>query len=137
VKPGWEELAERLRLRVGELVDRRDISQLELADRTGYTQPHISNVLAGRRPLALSLAIALARATGTTISQLCDPDELRALKRWMREQCQEDPGAEQPRSARAAISTAMEGRHSWSGGAREHPDSATARQPAAQGENQT
>jgi transcriptional regulator with XRE-family HTH domain len=91
VKPAWEEIAERLRAHVGELVARRDISQIELADRTGYTQPHISNVLAGRRPLALSLAIALARATGTTISQLCDPDELRELRRWMDEQCEGGP----------------------------------------------
>lgn len=47
-----------------EMLDDRDMSQRELAIRTGVKEPHISNIVRGKKPLSVSFAKKLGYALG-------------------------------------------------------------------------
>lgn len=81
------ELAPRIRAHVRAIVKRRDVTLTEIAARTGYTEAHLSNVLAGRRSMRPELAEALTRATGATLADLFGDAELRSIEKWMAAQC--------------------------------------------------
>lgn len=78
--------AARLTAQLRRIVARGDISVSEIARRTGYTQSHLSNVIAGRRKMPPDMADSLMHATGTTLADLYAGDELRELRRWIERQ---------------------------------------------------
>ncbi len=47
-----------------ETIEVRGISQKELAQRTGFTEKHISQIITGKMPISPGAAIRLERVTG-------------------------------------------------------------------------
>ncbi len=74
--PGFGDLQQRLvtqlkaRVRSGELTERG------LARITGISQPHIHNVLKGKRTLSLELTDVILQILGVDLLDLIEPDEL-------------------------------------------------------------
>lgn len=57
-------------------VARRKFTQVQLASALGMSQPVVSRLLSGERPLTLDFVAAVARVLDVPISQLIgDPDE--------------------------------------------------------------
>lgn len=56
------EIASRVRVHARDLVQRRQLSTVDLAHRTGYSQPHISQLLTGKRSMTIEAADALILA---------------------------------------------------------------------------
>jgi len=74
--PGFGELASRLVRYVQELIRRGEMSERRLARLTGYSQPHIHNVLRGVRSLNLAMADRFLETLGVPLAALFTPDEL-------------------------------------------------------------
>ncbi len=66
----WRHLEERLLTFVRRKVRRGEMSERGLAKLTGYTQPHIHNVVNGKRRLNSDLADALLRQLGLSAEEL-------------------------------------------------------------------
>ena len=66
----FHELEARLRERLKQMVRRGEISERQLALRTGYTQPHIHNVLKGARGVNAELADALLLCVQMSLDDL-------------------------------------------------------------------
>jgi transcriptional regulator with XRE-family HTH domain len=65
----------RQRIRSGELTERR------LARMTGISQPHIHNVLKGKRGLSPVMADTILRVLRVDLLDLIEPDEIADLQR--------------------------------------------------------
>ncbi|MBI1357532.1 MAG: hypothetical protein GC160_24595 [Acidobacteria bacterium] len=74
--PGFGELASRLVRYLNELVRRGEISERGLARLAGYSQPHVHNVLHGRRALNLEVADRFLETLGISLTALFTPDEM-------------------------------------------------------------
>lgn len=73
---GFGELADRLVRYLNELVQRGEVSERGLAKLSGYSQPHIHNVLHGARTLKISTADRLLETLGIPLSALLTSEEL-------------------------------------------------------------
>ena len=73
---GFEELADRLVRYLNELVQCGEVSERGLAKLSGYSQPHIHNVLHGVRALKISTADRLLETLGIPLTALFTQDEL-------------------------------------------------------------
>ena len=51
---------------LAEVLDERDMTQTELAERTGLSIKHINRIVKGRAPITPDTALLLERATGLT-----------------------------------------------------------------------
>jgi len=69
-------LQENLRRELRRRIEARELTGLELARRTGFTQAHISNFLNRKRGLKLSALDRVLRAIGLELYDLLDPHEL-------------------------------------------------------------
>ncbi len=70
------DLERRLLALLNQKVRRGEISQRQLARRTGFTQPHIHNVLKGARRLHTELADAALQSLELSVTDLLDPGEV-------------------------------------------------------------
>ncbi len=68
-----EDLGRALREDLAARIRRGETSERRLARLSGYTQPHIHNILKGRRRLSLELADRLMQAGGLTLAGLLEP----------------------------------------------------------------
>jgi hypothetical protein len=57
-----------------------------MVDLTGYTQPHVCNLMNGKRELTPAIQESLMRAAGIRIADLFTDEGLRAIARWIHEQ---------------------------------------------------
>ena len=73
---GFEGLADRLVRYLNELVQRGELSERGLAKLSGYSQPHIHNVLHGARALNIAMADRLLATMGIPLTALLTPEEL-------------------------------------------------------------
>ena len=69
----FQDLNRRLRERLAGLVRRGETSERRIARLSGYTQPHVHNVLKGTRRLSAELADGLLKACGLTVRDLLEP----------------------------------------------------------------
>lgn len=69
-------LQESLRKELRKRIDAGELTGMELARRTGFTQAHISNFLNRKRGLKLSALDRMLRAIGLTLYDLLNPHEL-------------------------------------------------------------
>lgn len=69
-------LQEALRREVARRIDAGELTGMELARKTGFTQAHISNFLNRKRGLKLRALDRMLRALGLTLYDLLDPREL-------------------------------------------------------------
>ena len=69
-------LQEHLRRELRKRIDSGQLTGMELARRTGFTQAHISNFLNRKRGLKLSALDRMLKAIGLTLYDLLDPHEL-------------------------------------------------------------
>jgi transcriptional regulator with XRE-family HTH domain len=69
-------LQEHLRKELRRRIDARELTGMELARRTGFTQAHISNFLNRKRGLKLSALDRMLKAIGLTVYDLLNPHEL-------------------------------------------------------------
>ena len=76
---GFRHLASRLTRYLNELVRRGEVSERGLAHLTGYSQPHIHNVLKGARGMNAELADQLLAGLGVSMMALFTQDELSGL----------------------------------------------------------
>ncbi len=76
---GFRHLASRLTRYLNELVRRGEVSERRLAHLTGYSQPHIHNVLKGARGMNNELADQLMAGLGVPMLSLFTQDELSGL----------------------------------------------------------
>ena len=76
------ELERRLVLRLRERVRSGETTERGLARMTGVSQPHIHNVLKGKRFFSLEMADAVLRQLHLEILDLIEPEEL--LEWWHR-----------------------------------------------------
>ena len=76
---GFRHLASRLTRYLNELVRRGEVSERGLAHLTGYSQPHIHNVLKGARGMNNELADQLMAGLGLSLLSLFTQDELSGL----------------------------------------------------------
>ena len=76
---GFQQLASRLTRYLNELVRRGEVSERGLAHLTGYSQPHIHNVLKGARGMNTELADQLMAGLGVSMMSLFTQDELSGL----------------------------------------------------------
>ena len=76
---GFRHLASRLTRYLNELVRRGEVSERGLAHLTGYSQPHIHNVLKGARGMNTELADQLMAGLGLSLLALFTQDELSGL----------------------------------------------------------
>ena len=76
---GFRHLASRLTRYLNELVRRGEVSERGLAHLTGYSQPHIHNVLKGARGMNAELADQLLAGLGVSMMSLFTQDELSGL----------------------------------------------------------
>jgi len=76
---GFQLLALRLTRYLNELVRRGEVSERGLAHLTGYSQPHIHNVLKGARGMNTELADQLMAGLGLSMMALFTQDELSGL----------------------------------------------------------
>lgn len=74
--PGFEELTNRLIRHLNERVRRGEMSERSLARLTGYSQPHIHNVLKGSRALTAELADRILSLLGVPLVSLLTQQEL-------------------------------------------------------------
>jgi hypothetical protein len=74
--PGFQELYARLIQRVRQRVRRGELSERSLARLVRYSQPHMHNVLKGRRLLAAELADRVLRLLGIPLASLLTREEL-------------------------------------------------------------
>lgn len=70
----WE-LERRLLADIRERVRRGDLTERGLARLAGVSQPHIHNVLKGKRDLSIDTADAILSALGIDLADLLDPHE--------------------------------------------------------------
>ena len=68
------ELAEALRTELARRIKARDCSTAELARRTHFSQPHVSQMIAGKRRLSAEAADAIALASGIRFEDLLIED---------------------------------------------------------------
>jgi transcriptional regulator with XRE-family HTH domain len=73
----WE-LERRLLADIRERVRRGDLTERGLARLAGVSQPHIHNVLKGKRDLSIETADAILSALGIDLADLLDPHEPRS-----------------------------------------------------------
>jgi hypothetical protein len=67
--------------RLNEIIDEREIPQIEIAERSGLAQGHISNVLSGKTPEAAFYVIAkIAKAIGVSIDWITEEPRAPAAK---------------------------------------------------------
>ncbi len=76
---GFRHLASRLTRYLNELVRRGEVSERGLAHLTGYSQPHIHNVLKEARGMNTELADQLMAGLGLSLLSLFTQDELSGL----------------------------------------------------------
>ena len=76
---GFRSLAARLTRYLNELVRRGEISERGLARLSGYSQPHIHNVLKGARKMNLELADQIMELLGIPLLSLFTQEELSGL----------------------------------------------------------
>ena len=76
---GFRHLTSRLTRYLNELVRRGEVSERGLAHLTGYSQPHIHNVLKGARGMNTELADQLMAGLGLSLLSLFTQDELSGL----------------------------------------------------------
>ena len=76
---GFRCLAARLARYLNELVRRGEISERGLARLTGYSQPHIHNVLKGARKMNVELADQIMELLGIPLLSLFTQQELSGL----------------------------------------------------------
>ena len=76
---GFRNLTSRLIRFLNELVRRGEVSERWLAHLTGYSQPHINNVLKGARGMNTELADHLMAGLGISMMSLFTQDELSGL----------------------------------------------------------
>ena len=69
-------LQETLRTELRKRIGAGELTGMELARRTGFTQAHISNFLNRKRGLKLSALDRTLQATGISLFDLLNPDEL-------------------------------------------------------------
>lgn len=69
-------LQENLRRELRKRIDAGELTGMELARRTGFTQAHISNFLNRKRGLKLSALDRMLKAVGLTLYDLLNPHEL-------------------------------------------------------------
>lgn len=69
-------LQEQLRKEMRRRIEARELTGMELARRTGFTQAHISNFLNRKRGLKLSALDRMLKAIGLTVYDLLNPHEL-------------------------------------------------------------
>lgn len=69
-------LQEHLRKELRRRIDASELTGMELARRTGFTQAHISNFLNRKRGLKLSALDRMLKAIGLTVYDLLNPHEL-------------------------------------------------------------
>jgi len=69
-------LQENLRKELRKRIDSRELTGMELARRTGFTQAHISNFLNRKRGLKLGALDRMLKAIGLTLYDLLNPHEL-------------------------------------------------------------
>ena len=69
-------LQENLRRELRKRIDAGQLTGMELAKRTKFTQAHISNFLNGKRGLKLSALDRMVKAVGMTLYDLLNPHEL-------------------------------------------------------------
>jgi len=74
--PGFGELADRLVRYLNELVRRGEVSERGLARLSGFSQPHIHNVLHGARALKISTADRLLETLAIPMTALFTAEEL-------------------------------------------------------------
>lgn len=75
---GFEALAERLIARLNSLVQRGDASERGLAKLAGVSQPHLHNLLAGRRGLTFNVADRLLKIVNLPLASLLSSDDEEA-----------------------------------------------------------
>jgi transcriptional regulator with XRE-family HTH domain len=73
---GFVALQEALRREVRRRIESGELTGMELAQKTGFTQAHISNFLNRKRGLKLRALDRMLRALGLTLYDLLDPREL-------------------------------------------------------------
>lgn len=73
---GFRELASRLIHRLNAMVERGEVTERSLARLTGYSQPHVHNVLKGLRGINLPFADAALRSLAIPLLSLFTEDEL-------------------------------------------------------------
>jgi transcriptional regulator with XRE-family HTH domain len=76
---GFEELSARLIRHLTERVRRGEMSERSLARLTGYSQPHIHNVLKGRRALTAETADRILQMLGVPLAALLTQQELSGI----------------------------------------------------------
>ena len=76
---GFQLLASRLTRYLNELVRRGEVSERGLAHLTGYSQPHIHNVLKAARGMNIEFADQLMAALGVSMLSLFTQDELSGM----------------------------------------------------------
>ena len=69
-------LQENLRRQLRKRIEAGEMTGMELARRTGFTQAHISNFLNGKRGLKLKALDRTLKAVGLTLYDLLNPNEL-------------------------------------------------------------
>ena len=69
-------LQDNLRKKLRDLIDKGELTGMELARRTGFTQAHISNFLNRKRGLKLSALDKMVKAVGLTLYDLLNPHEV-------------------------------------------------------------
>ncbi len=67
---------ERLTARLRDRVQRGEVTERGLARQTGISQPHIHNVLSGKRTFSPDMADKLLEALGIDLLDLVEPEEL-------------------------------------------------------------
>jgi transcriptional regulator with XRE-family HTH domain len=82
---GWNsmnfwELERRMVANLRERVRRGDLTERGLARLTGVSQPHIHNVLKGKRDLSMETADTILSALGMDLIDLLDPREPRSSR---------------------------------------------------------
>lgn len=75
----WE-LERRMVANLRERVRRGDLTERGLARLTGVSQPHIHNVLKGKRDLSMETADTILSALGMDLIDLLDPREPRSSR---------------------------------------------------------
>jgi transcriptional regulator with XRE-family HTH domain len=78
---GFQELRRRLTSYLGERVRSGEVTERGLARLTGISQPHIHNVLKGKRLLSLEGADTVLEALHLDILDLLTPEELSTIER--------------------------------------------------------
>lgn len=79
--PDFGELQRRLVTHLRERVRSGELTERGLARLTGVSQPHIHNVLKGKRMLSLNMTDAILHHLAVDLLDLIEPDELLGWRR--------------------------------------------------------